>query len=62
MADIQPLVGQTVSQYRITAELGGGGMGVVHYAEDIPLGRAAATLNHPNICTIHEVGRIATGR
>lgn len=82
MSSPEPMLGATISHYRILSVLGRGGMGIVYRGEDTRLGRAVAVkftpeafardrtalerfqrearavsaLNHPNVCTLFDVG------
>src|SRR5438045_5459578 len=80
------MIGEKLGHYRVTAQIGEGGMGVVYRARDEELNRdvavkvlaagmldhlakdhllreaqTASALNHPNICTIYQIGRVDDG-
>ena len=81
------MINKTISHFKIVAELGAGGMGIVYLAEDLTLTRKTAikffsneytadkdllarfeqeakltaSLNHPNIVTIYEMGKHENG-
>jgi len=78
------VIGQTISHFKITTELGRGGMGIVYKAVDTQLhveralkflsadtlggadfharfieeARSLASVQHPNICPVHEIGEV----
>src|SRR5262249_61952827 len=80
------MIGEKLGHYRLHANIGEGGMGVVYRARDEELnrdvavklmaagmlehlgkdqllrgGQTASALNHPNICTSYQIGRVADG-
>jgi serine/threonine protein kinase/tetratricopeptide (TPR) repeat protein len=82
------VIGQTVSHYTVTRQLGAGGMGIVYEAVDNKLDRtvalkflppestrdpvakarfvheakAASAIDHPNVCSIYEIGETQDGQ
>jgi tetratricopeptide (TPR) repeat protein len=82
------MIGEVIHQYRITEQIGQGGMGIVYRALDTKLDRdvalkflpphasadpdtkarfileakAASQLDHPNVCTIHDISETDDGR